>query len=268
MTTAPQAPHEHGDGRRLTPEAVQGLQFSRAGMLHPGYDDAEVDRFRARVAAELARLTNEKAELDGEVRQLQAHLRSLEEQLRQAVPHERPSDQAVRILAVAQQTADEYVAEAEDFSRQMTADARAQSEEQLRTARENAGAILQAAHETASRMVATGGDAMPVAGDDGPSPQELQEEVAYLRAFGQAVRVQLRSYLEALITDVETEWGHAHPAALPQDPVRTPSQRPDARVVPATPPLNVAAELPGVDDPKPGPGPAGSAGTEVSGARQ
>src|SRR3954462_14973608 len=45
--------------------------------------------------------------------------------------------------------------------------------------------------------------------------QELQEQVAYLKAFGQACRVQLRAYLEALLADVETEWGRAHPAVLP-----------------------------------------------------
>ena len=48
--------------------------------------------------------------------------------------------------------------------------------------------------------------------------------------------MQLRSYLEALITDVETEWGRADPAALPQGPAsgrprsapaaRTPTGRP------------------------------------------
>ena len=39
--------------------------------------------------------------------------------------------------------------------------------------------------------------------------------MAYLRAFGQAVRTQLRAYLEALLNDVESEWGQADPAGLP-----------------------------------------------------
>jgi hypothetical protein len=55
--------------------------------------------------------------------------------------------------------------------------------------------------------------------------EELEEQVAYLKAFGQAVRVQLRSYLEALITDVEAEWGRADPAAVPQGPPRPPTPR-------------------------------------------
>jgi len=37
------------------------------------------------------------------------------------------------------------------------------------------------------------------------------------------VRTQLRSYLEALLTDVETEWGKADPTALPI--ARPPAQR-------------------------------------------
>ena len=46
------------------------------------------------------------------------------------------------------------------------------------------------------------------------SVEELEEQVAYLKAFGQACRVQLRAYLEALLSDVENEWGRADPAAV------------------------------------------------------
>ena len=58
---------------------------------------------------------------------------------------------------------------------------------------------------------------------------ELEEQVAYLKAFGQAVRVQLRSYLEALLSDVETEWGRADPSALPQSAPAAPKRRPPAQ---------------------------------------
>jgi len=133
-----------------------------------------------------------------------------------------PSDQAVRILSSAQQTADAYVAEAEEFSRQMTSEARTVYEEEVRQARENAGAIIQAAQEAAARMT---GPAPAGADTPGRSVEELEEQVAYLKAFGSAVRSQLRAYLEALITDVETEWGHADPGALPQGPPRPPAQR-------------------------------------------
>ncbi|MGY1711254.1 DivIVA domain-containing protein [Geodermatophilus sp. SYSU D00758] len=211
MTTDASGPPN--GGRRLTPADVHGVRFSRATVMRPGYSHAEVDYFLARLAEELARLTAEKAELRDRVHALEAQLDGVTAQ-------EAPSDQAVRILSVAQQTADNYVAEAEEFSRQITTEAREQYEEQLRQARENAAAIIQAAQEAAASLAVGRGN-----GGVQRTAEELQEQVAYLRAFGQACRVQLRSYLEALLSDVETEWGRADPAVLPDAPLRTPAQR-------------------------------------------
>jgi DivIVA domain-containing protein len=212
-----------GPGRRLNPADVHDVRFTRGTMLRPGYNEGEVDRFLGRVADELARHMQEKAQLRDRVRALSQQLEGQAENM--AVP-EAPSEQAVRIIAAAQQTADSYVAEAEEFSRQVTGEARAQYEEQIRTARENAGAIIHAAQEAASRMTAA-----PVepGTDEERSVEELQEQAAYLKAFGQAVRVQLRSYLEALLEDVESEWGRADPAALPREPIRAPGTRPDQK---------------------------------------
>ena len=209
-------PNGSGNGDRgITPADLQNLRFTRASMLRPGYVDTEVDRVMHRIAEELARHIAEKAELRDRVRALQA-------QADGTPVHVPPSEQAVRILAVAQQTADNYVAEAEEFSRQVTSEARAEYEEQVRLARENAGAIIQAAQEAAAKIA--GG--IPAGADTGArSMEELHEQVAYLKAFGQAVRVQLRSYLEALLADVETEWGRADPAALPLGAPAPPAQR-------------------------------------------
>jgi DivIVA domain-containing protein len=201
--------------RRLTPADLQNLRFTRASMLRPGYVDTEVDRVMSRLAEELGRHISEKAALRDRVRALEAALEGAVEGA--AVP-EPPSEQAVRILSAAQQTADNYVAEAEEFSRQMTSEARALYEEEVRLARENAGAILQAAQEGAAKI----GAGTTTAPDTGQarSVAELEAQVAYLKTFGQAVRVQLRSYLEALISDVETEWGRADPGVIPQGEAR------------------------------------------------
>ncbi|TYP88892.1 DivIVA domain-containing protein [Blastococcus xanthinilyticus] len=207
MTSAPSG---HGDGGRgLTPADLQQVRFSRASMLHPGYVESEVDRVLHRAAEELSRHVAEKAQLREQVRTLQS-------QLNGAPAHVPPSEQAVRILASAQQTADNYVAEAEKFSRQVTGEARAEYEEAVRLARENAGAIIQAAQEAAARLTGPAPDGPAQGG--GRSVAELEEQVAYLKAFGQACRVQLRSYLEALLSDVENEWGQADPGALPTPP--------------------------------------------------
>src|SRR3954465_9716681 len=196
--------------RGLTPSDVQNVRFTRGSMLKPGYLDTGGDRVLARVAEELGRLYAEKAALRDQVRSLQPQVDGI------VVP-EAPSEQAVRILSSAQQTADNYVAEAEEFSRQVTHDARVEYEEMTREARETAGAILQAAQEAAAKI---GPSASP--GSE-RSLEEVEEQVAYLKVFGQAVRTQLRSYLEALLTDVETEWGKADPAVLPI--ARPPAQR-------------------------------------------
>ncbi len=216
---------QHGAGgatRRLTPAEVQNVTFSRSTMLHPGYADAEVDRFLDRVGDELARLQSENAALSDQLAALQERLEGVESR-------PGPSEQAVGILAAAQQTADQYVAEAEAFSRVMTSEAREQYEEQLRQAREKAGAIIQAAQEAGEGAVLADAERRPVDGVH-THAEELQRQVVYLQAFGQACRVQLRSYLEALLTDVETEWGRANPGALPQ-PAR-----------PAAPPARAAVE--------------------------
>jgi DivIVA domain-containing protein len=215
---------QNGPGRperRVSPADVRNARLPRATMLRPGYNDVEVDRLLDRLADEMARLHGEKAELRDQVHALQEQVAGAA-----AVP-EPPSDQAVRILATAQQTADSYVAEAEDFSRQMTADARAQYEEQVRQARENAGAIIAAAQEAAARM--TAGSPVPAAGTPERSTQELEEQAAYLRAFGQACRTQLRAYLEALLADVEAEWGRADPGVLPVRPQPTTTAAAPAR---------------------------------------
>lgn len=234
--------------RRISPADVRDVRFDRGTMLRPGYSEDQVDRFLNRLGEELARLHAEKAELRDRVHALQAQVEGAEAPVA-------PSEQAVRLLATAQQTADAYVAEAEDFSRQVTADARAQHEEHLRQARETAGAIIQAAQEAASRMTAESG---PAAAPSGLTPQELEDQVAYLKAFAQACRVQLRSYLEALLTDVENEWGRADPGGLPQPPRHAPQQ--------AGAGGNVAREVPPDDGTGPMPaieaGPAAEAGSE------
>jgi DivIVA domain-containing protein len=235
------------DERRLSPTDVQNVRFTRGSMMRPGYAEVEVDRFLARVAHELARSIQERAELRDQVHAMREQLAGAE-----AATPEPPSDQAVRILASAQQTADAYVAEAEEFSRQMTTEARHQYEELTRQARENAGGIIQAAQEAAAKVGR--GHAIPsaAAAPDEATAQALQEQIAYLRAFGQATRTQLRAYLEALLADVEREWGAADPAAaVPQEPYRTPAQRSDSGPADRTPATfvgNTAAESADVDD--------------------
>jgi cell division septum initiation protein DivIVA len=128
----------------------------------------------------------------------------------------------VRLLAAAQQTADTYVADAEKYSQRLTLDAREHSEQMVAEAREAArrmvGEAERLAGETAARTI--DGEVVSSAG---PTKEELDQQVAYLKTFGQVVRVQLRAYLEALLRDVEEEWGRADPGVLRAAPDALPT---------------------------------------------
>src|SRR5688572_16614523 len=89
--------------RRLSPADVQNVRFTRGSMMRPGYAEVEVDRFLARVAQELSRSMTERAELRDQVHALREQLSGVQQEQSTQVT---PSDQAVRILASAQLTAD------------------------------------------------------------------------------------------------------------------------------------------------------------------
>jgi DivIVA domain-containing protein len=216
--------HDHGEwGGRLTPSDVHHVLFTRAGLGRRGYDEVEVDVFLERVQQELTRLIGEKADLRDEVSRLKTQLANAGTGSRAAsavdtVTKEEAQLQAVRLLAAAQQTADTYVADAEKYSQRLTVDAREHSEQMVAEAREAAKRMVAEAErlagETATRTIEG-----EVVAPGGPTKEELDQQVAYLKTFGQVVRVQLRAYLEALLRDVEEEWGKADPGvalAVPQ----------------------------------------------------
>jgi DivIVA domain-containing protein len=60
---------------RLTPEGVRRQEFPRAPLGRRGYVESDVERFRARVADELARHDAEKAELRAEIDRLRNYFR-------------------------------------------------------------------------------------------------------------------------------------------------------------------------------------------------
>ena len=153
-------------------------------------------------------------------------MRSLQAQVDGVVVPEAPSEQAVRILSSAQQTADNYVAEAEEFSRQVTSEARAEYEERCAGRGRTPGRSSRRRRRPRPRSAA---GPRPPADVPTRSVAELQEQVAYLKAFGQAVRVQLRSYLEALLSDVETRMGPRRPGRPAAVGSRGAARRPPAQ---------------------------------------
>ncbi|WP_153539059.1 DivIVA domain-containing protein [Actinomadura macrotermitis] len=215
---------------RLTPGEVRGTNFARAGRGRRGLDEDEVHAFLDRVEAELVRLGNEKAALAEEVQSLRERLSA--GGARGGMPPEEAHFQAVRILSQAQQTADLYVADAERYTRELAHEARLHREAILSDARGRAELMMEEAHQRADRLAEEAArqsalshpqPAAPVpAQPDGGDRLAAEREIAYLRTYSDVYRTHLRSYLEALLRNVD-EWEKSEQNALParhQPPAR------------------------------------------------
>jgi DivIVA domain-containing protein len=188
----------------LTPEGVRSTSFSASRLGRRGLDEAEVRAFCEHVSNGLGLLLNDNNMLRAEVLRLRE--RVLEGKGRSGVQPEDGHVQAVYVLSKAQQTADRYVAEAQEYSRELTEDARMRHDEILREAKVRASMILEEAHASASRAA----EAVPSSSDPlpGAERQELLAEIAYLRTFSDVCRTHLRAYLESLSRSIE-EWDRA-----------------------------------------------------------
>jgi DivIVA domain-containing protein len=205
----------------LTPADVRNKQFSTT-RLRPGYDEEEVDAFLDEVEAELDRLIQENEELRAKLAEvlrggkmasplnsphmdgpdlMQSEPLRVEPERRQPEPMpmapmkssaEDNMDTAARVLALAQQTADQAIADArreadETLSRaavseQITSDARARAESLERDAQER--------HRQAMGSLVQ-------------SREELERRVDDLRAFEREYRSRLKAYLEGQLRDLE-----------------------------------------------------------------
>jgi DivIVA domain-containing protein len=201
-----------GTSHRLTPDEVQAVSFPSARLGRRGLDEDHVRAFCQQVEGELVRLLNEKAALDGEVQRLRRRVLGItSEEDSAGYRREDAHLQAVRILSKAQQTADNYVAGAQDYSRQLAQDARRRRDEILAQARSHAALMLEEAHGQASQAAAVAmseSAAQPLA-----DRRELEGELAYLRTFCDVYRSHLRAYLDALLRNVE-EWERTEKSSI------------------------------------------------------
>jgi DivIVA domain-containing protein len=198
---------------RLTPDAVQAVTFPAARLGRRGLDEEHVRAFCGQVERELVRLFNERTSLADEVQRLRRRVLGMtgddaEAGYRQDDAHV----QAVRILSKAQQTADHYVADAQEYSRQLALDARRRRDEILSEAKKHAAVLLEEAHAEAS-SAAEAALAAPPAPQSDADRRELEAELAYLRTFSDVYRTHLHAYLDALVRNVE-EWERAEKTSL------------------------------------------------------
>jgi DivIVA domain-containing protein len=198
------------NGKRLTPDLVRSVTFPTARLGRRGYDEEHVRAFCVQVERELVTLLNEKAALWEEVDRLRRRVLGEADDL----PSFRPEDghiQAVRILSNAQQTADRYVADAQQYSRHLAEDARRRRDEVLADARDHAERMLEEAHNQASHAAE-----LAMARPEELTTGERRDqtaELAYLRTFSDVYRTHLRAYLEALLRNVE-EWERAERSSI------------------------------------------------------
>src|SRR3954466_2841487 len=116
------SPDIHG-AQRLTPAELQSVNFQRAPLGRRGFDEDQVRAFLRQVEQELVRVLNEKAGLENEVARLRERIAGSPPGISTVQPED-AHIQAVRILSNAQQTADQYVADAQRYSREITEEAR------------------------------------------------------------------------------------------------------------------------------------------------
>ena len=213
---------------RLTPDGVEAVSFRSAHRGRRGLDEDQVLAFCHQVQDELGRLLSERTALQEEVGRLRRRILG------------RPGEddgsgradahlQAVSILHRAEQTADHYVAEAQEYSRCLAKDAQQRRDDILAQAREHANRVMDEAHYEAAQA-AQAAMATPAGGTAPPEDRrELEGERAYLRTFSAIYRTHLRAYLDARIRDVselgQAEGSSAAGRVLP-DSLGGPSDRP------------------------------------------
>jgi cell division septum initiation protein DivIVA len=109
--------------QRLTPDVLQSVSFRPARWGRRGCDEEHVRAFCLQVEAELVTLRNERTALQEEVSRLRRRVLGLSGDGEPAARREEACIQAVSVLSQARQTADHYVAEAQEYSRRLAQDA-------------------------------------------------------------------------------------------------------------------------------------------------
>lgn len=194
----------------LTPEDVRNKQFTTV-RLREGYDEDEVDQFLDEVEAELTRLLRENDELRAK---LAAATRAAAAggggPVSPIAPVERKEDLipppatvsggpgsegAARVLALAQQTADQAIAEARNEANKIVSEARAKAEAIDRESRARAEALERDAQEKHRQAM----------GNLDQQRQILERKVEDLRQFEREYRSRLRSYFEGQLRQLEAQ---------------------------------------------------------------
>jgi DivIVA domain-containing protein len=192
---------------QLTPEYVRGKTFNTM-RLREGYAVDEVHTFLRRTGDAMAQLVEENRSL-----------REASAAAPEASPEQDPAAASLRILAMAEETAQRVTAQALAEAEQLLLHTRAEAADAERETRERACA-LEADAERRYRA----------AMDSLESRQgEAQRRLSDLHAFEDEIRTRLSLYLRGQLTELEQAIPSRAPTTLPtMATVPTPAARPVA----------------------------------------
>jgi DivIVA domain-containing protein len=226
----------------LTPADVRNKQFSTT-RLRPGYDEEEVDAFLDEIEAELSRLVQENEELRSKLAESLRGGRSpvsafasplsdsepemaaqtfgapvplpLREQERASEPGA-PSmpghnmDSIARVLSLAQQTADQAVADARREAGETLGRARREASDTLTNARHQAEQITSDARARSESLDRDAQERHRQAlGSLIQQREDLERRVDDLRTFEREYRGRLTAYLESQLRGLEAGTGNS-----------------------------------------------------------
>jgi len=165
-------------GRAGGPPVTSGADMRHTGEL-------------ADLKTQLDRMQREKAAAEQAARQMQVEM----EQMRAAGPVATGDgeQQALRVLMMAQRTADEHVSDARREAEKLLTDARSTSEELTREARTKAETLDRDARQRHQEVMG-GLDAKRTA---------LQKHIEELKQFEREYRTRLKAYLESQLRDLD-----------------------------------------------------------------
>jgi DivIVA domain-containing protein len=144
------------------------------------------------VKAQLDRVQRDKVAAEQAARAMQAELEQMRSQSGPAVGGD-GEQQALRVLMMAQRTADDHVSDARREADKLLSDARSKAEEVTREARAKADALERDARQR--HQEAMGGlDAKRTA---------LQKHIEELKQFEREYRTRLKAYLESQLRDLD-----------------------------------------------------------------
>jgi len=155
--------------------------------------DPRLAQENAELKAQLDRLNRDKSAAEQAARSMQAELEQVRSQGAGPVVTGDGEQQALRVLMMAQRTADDHVADARREADKLLSDARTKAEEVTREARAKADALERDARQRHQEAM----------GGLDSKRSALQKHIEELKQFEREYRTRLKAYLESQLRDLD-----------------------------------------------------------------